>query len=95
MQRIRGVYLSDDKTKNIDYFKIRIAKKEEMLEMVKTENDNLCSDFFLYTDRQNKGCGIYLSELCDPDYDNKIQEEMERNERLKAYKKAIADSPDN
>lgn len=84
-----------DLSNNAEYYKIKIAKKEEMLELLKTENDNLTHEYFLYTDTENKGCGIVLSELCDPQYDNKLQQEKDRNERLKAYKKSIAESADD
>lgn len=84
-----------DLCKTSDYFKKMIAEKKQTIEQLKNENDMLESEYFIYTERENKGCGIMLSEACDPNYEEKLKQEEERNIRLMAYKKSIAEAPED
>lgn len=84
-----------DLCKTSDYFKKMIAEKKQIIEQLKNENDMLENEYFIYTERENKGCGIMLSEACDPNREEKLRQDEERNKRLMAYKKAIAEAPEN
>lgn len=83
-----------DLFKTSDYFKNIITEKKQIIEQLKNENNKLETNYFIYTDRINKGCGIMLSEECDPNREQNIMEDEERNKRLMAYKKSIAESPE-